>query len=72
VPGGGGPCAHAAEAPALAEAIIRVADVYALETANLFTAFKTVRAEAPLVRNGGLTPKGAEIAMGLIYRKIRN
>jgi len=67
---GDAPCVHALEASAYAQAIIRVADVYALETVNLFNAFKTFRTDAPLVRDGGLTPKGASIAMGLIFKKI--
>ena len=64
------PCAHAKAANACAEAIIRVADVYALETVNLYNAFKTLHADAPLVRDGGLTDKGAKLAMGLIMKKI--
>jgi len=69
------PCPHAAEASAYAQAIIRVADVYALETVNLFTAFKTFKAlhtDTPFVRNGDLTPEGASLATGLIYKKISN
>ena len=66
------PCVHAAEARAYAQAIIRVADIYALETVNLFSAFKTLRGNAPFVRNGDLTPEGAKLAIGLIYKKVGN
>ncbi|MCL1921742.1 MAG: hypothetical protein FWG50_11850 [Kiritimatiellaeota bacterium] len=69
---GESPCSHAAAAGAYAEAIIRVADVYALETVNLYNAFKTLRsADTPFVRDGGLTPQGASMALGLIFKKIR-
>ena len=64
------PCPHAAEARAYAQAIIRVADVYALETVNLFTAFKTFRTNAPFIRNGDFTPEGAALAIGLIFKKV--
>ena len=64
------PCPHAAEAAAYAQAIIRVADVYALETVNLYSAFKTLsRPGTPLVRDGSLTPDGAKLAIGLILKK---
>jgi len=64
------PCEHAKAASVYAEAIIRVADVYALETVNLFNAFKTMQASVPLVRDGGLTPEGAALASGLLIKKI--
>jgi len=67
---GATPCVHAAEARSYAEAVMRVADVYGVETVDLFSAFQTAGGRAPLVENGGLTETGRAFALGLIEKKL--
>ncbi len=64
------PCAHAADARAYAELVVRVADAHGVETVDLFTAFRTAGAEVPLVKNGMLTSAGVAAAESLIEKKL--
>jgi hypothetical protein len=63
------PCRHAAEARKYAEIVVRVADAHGVETVDLFTAFRTASASAPLVKNGALTSAGVALVESLIEKK---
>ena len=62
------------DARRVAEIILRVADVYGVETVDLFTAFEIVRKTAehpvPLVSGAELTTAGCELAAEIIRRKL--
>jgi hypothetical protein len=79
LPGSGGkthdaPSESAPDARGVAEIILRVADVYGVETVDLFTAFEIARAagerSAPLIDGAELTAAGRELAMEIIARKL--
>jgi len=71
--GEGAPSA-AVDSRQVAAIVVRVADVYGVETVDLFTAFEiagnVAAAGSPLVKNGEMTEAGAELACSIIMRKL--
>ncbi len=79
LPGAGGrvnaaPSESVPDARGVAEIILRVADVYGVETVDLFTAFEIAREtgenSVPLVDGDALTAAGRELAREIIARKL--
>jgi len=58
----------------VAEIVVRVADVYGVETVDLYTAFEIAGNAAadgsPLVENGEMTAEGRDLARDIIMRKL--
>jgi len=66
----GKPCAHARDARALAECVMRVADAYGLPAVDLYTPFMTAASAEPLVSGGVLTPTGVNQAARTLLRAV--
>ena len=61
----GKPCPHAAQTRLFAESVMRVADVYGIETVDLFTAFGTALSGPPPAKDGQLTEEGRKRFFGI-------
>jgi len=66
---------HNLDSRLIAEIVVRIADVYGLETADLYSAFEIAGNQAAdgqlLVRGGAMTKAGCNFAHDIIMRKLR-